>query len=413
MYIFIGLNSCNASSLLQFLRRALALLLTSTLGLPLVPCKGSELGAHQATKLDVRSSIEICLKGHSGDRLPHCQVAAQTQNPTSEFVLARLYWHGWSGADRDQEQATKWFQKAASHNDSIAETQLGIRYRCGIGATIDPKESLKMFERASAHGNRASIGWISFLAVSGDIPAKDFVKYSDIFEQGSRSFDPDALLGAAFLSLKGITTSAQRGNDDLLHESLNQELKNSYLGAGLSQAIGEIAYAENLQSAEEESKKLEIYRERASKGDNASQVGLGLVYLSGLSVPRDNVKALGWFTRAAKAGDAGAEFIVGQMHLRGIGTSPDPARAAEMFALAADHGDSRAMFALGWMVVAGKGVQKDIPRGVALIRNSAEHGDEVAQFVLANLLLQGKIIERSVDEALYWWSKKMSCEHNN
>lgn len=413
MHIFTDLNSCKEWRLLQSFRHAIALLLTCILGMPLLPCEGSELDARQAMKPHIRSSIEICLKGHSGDRLLQCQTAAQAQDPTSEFVLGRLYWRGWSGARQDQELATKWFQKAASHGDSVAETQLGIRYRCGMGATKNPNEALKMFERASAHGNRASIGWISFLAVSGDIPAEDLVKYSDIFEQGSRSFDPDALLGAAFLSLKGIATPAQRGNDDLLRESLNQELKNSYLGAGLSQAIGEIAYAENLQSAEEESKKLEIYRELASKGDGASQVQLGLASLSGLSVPRDNVKALEWFTRAAKAGDAGVEFIVGQMHLRGIGTSADPARAAEMFALAADHGDSRAMFALGWMLVAGKGIQKDIPRGVALIRNSAGHGDEVAQFVLANLLLQGKIIERSIDEALYWWSKKMSCEHNN
>ena len=59
------------------------------------------------------------------------------------------------------------------------------------------------------------------------------------------------------------------------------------------------------------------------RGNQGSQLLLGLIYREGRGVPRDVRKAFYWIDRSAHARQPYSQFVVGQMYAAGEGTARD------------------------------------------------------------------------------------------
>lgn len=78
---------------------------------------------------------------------------------------------------------------------------------------------------------------------------------------------------------------------------------------------------------------------KAGKGDAASQVELGTLYINGaLGLPKDYKKATHWFRKAAAAQYPAGSHHLGYCHEKGLGVDQDMDRAIELYQTAADQG---------------------------------------------------------------------------
>jgi TPR repeat protein len=70
-------------------------------------------------------------------------------DPEEQFEIARRYQLGKSGTEENQEEAAKWFRKAAEQGHARAQTNLGMSYYYGRGVPRDETESLRWLRKAA------------------------------------------------------------------------------------------------------------------------------------------------------------------------------------------------------------------------------------------------------------------------
>jgi TPR repeat protein len=72
--------------------------------------------------------------------------------PQITFLLGSMYYQG-AGVPQDYVEAAKWYQKAADHGDSDAQTKLGNMYENGQGVPQDYAEAVKWYRKAADQGD--------------------------------------------------------------------------------------------------------------------------------------------------------------------------------------------------------------------------------------------------------------------
>jgi TPR repeat protein len=69
-------------------------------------------------------------------------------------ALGGMYSLGVNGADPNEEEAARWFQKAADHDSPAALFDLGTLYESGRGVPKSLDKAKELYRRAAALGNR-------------------------------------------------------------------------------------------------------------------------------------------------------------------------------------------------------------------------------------------------------------------
>jgi TPR repeat protein len=111
---------------------------------------------------------------------------AQAGNPEAELLIGLNDLN--AGQGRDSAAALSWLSRAASHNQPLAEYQLGLMYRDGRGVRADAAQSFHWFQSAALHGNRKAMHSLATCYAEGWGTQKDLV-------QAARWFARAAALG--------------------------------------------------------------------------------------------------------------------------------------------------------------------------------------------------------------------------
>jgi hypothetical protein len=69
----------------------------------------------------------------------------------AQYSVAMMYAAG-EGVELDQEEAAKWFEKAAEQGHPHAMFKIAERYETGIGVTRDPDNAIKWYRKAAESG---------------------------------------------------------------------------------------------------------------------------------------------------------------------------------------------------------------------------------------------------------------------
>jgi serine/threonine-protein kinase len=80
--------------------------------------------------------------------------AADAGNVAGMVALGGMYSLGVNGADPNEEEAARWFQKAADHDSPAALFDLGTLYESGRGVPKSLDKAKELYRRAAALGNR-------------------------------------------------------------------------------------------------------------------------------------------------------------------------------------------------------------------------------------------------------------------
>ena len=76
---------------------------------------------------------------------------AKEGNSFAQYNIALMYAQG-LGVEKNEEEAVKWYRKAAEQNDPDAQTNLGLMYAQGRGIARDYQEAMKWYVKAAEKG---------------------------------------------------------------------------------------------------------------------------------------------------------------------------------------------------------------------------------------------------------------------
>ena len=142
---------------------------------------------------------------------------------------------------------------------------------------------------------------------------------------------------------------------------------------------------------------------RASAGDTAAQLQMGVWWLGDQGHPQDHRQAAEWLRQAAESGSAEAQYHLATLYQAGRGVERDFTNALSWFKKAAAQHHVAALFNLGSMYEAGQGAARDIEAAAGCFRQAAELGDAYAQYNMARRCEEGHGVARNPVEAWKWY----------
>lgn len=248
----------------------------------------------------------------------------------------------------NQDEAVKWYRKAAEKGDARAAFNLGACYRWGTtGLARDPAKALEFLRVAAEQGHPTAIYMVgSYL--------EDGVEVEANLAEAVKCYRKAAEAGLA---------------------SANWRL-------GLAHRDGALGIAKNEEEA------VRLLRLAAEQGAPEAQYALARMYGEGNGgVPRDEQRALELYRAVGDSGLPFAYYDLGLLYLNGEGGLPkDEAEALRLFQLAAAKEHPPSLYSLAWMHLEGKGgLARDRAKALEYGRAAAAKGNEQAKQLVASL----------------------------
>ena len=270
--------------------------------------------------------------------------------------------------NNNYEENLKLYQEAAEQGSFIAQNNLGVYYRDGLGAAKDLNEAERYF-KLSAEKNYAPAQYNLGLLYYNENNLDEAAKY---FKLAADNGDSRAMVYLGFMAYnaKNYRDAAvlyRRAAEDNNPEGFNN-LAALYLnGQGVDKNLNEA---------------MKLYAKAAELGLNAAKYNLGSLYLNN----KDYDNAAKWL-KAAAEGDENAAALndLGYMYEMGLGVNKNYIEAVKYYRKAAAKGYAVAMFNLGEAYSSGTGVVQDKAQAADWYRKAASKGYKPAQDALDKL----------------------------
>jgi hypothetical protein len=176
------------------------------------------------------------------------------------------------GVPQSDEEAAKWFRKAAEQGDAAAELGLSVLYTHGRGVPHDHDEALKWLRKAAAQRLPEAQFALGLRYANGIGVARDDAQAARWFREAAEQGFPQGALHLGFFYAQG---------------------------RGVPQDFTQAA---------------KWYRRAADQGFAPAELNLGLLYESGQGVPLNEGEAVDWFRKAARQGNERAQANLTRRH---------------------------------------------------------------------------------------------------
>lgn len=202
------------------------------------------------------------------------------RQPTPEeiegyYQLAEDHFYGQNGKQENEEEAIKWYLKAAKYGHVEAQYELGYCYRYGSGVFENHAEAFKWYYKAAEQGHIKAQYSVGYCYLNKYGVAKD---YKEAF--------------------KWFLKAAEQGH------------------SGAQCYLGDLYY-NGWGVSKDYSKAVKWYLKSAEQGITIAQRMLGDCYYEGLGVKQDYTKASMWYRKAAEYGDYKAKIMIEKLEEAG------------------------------------------------------------------------------------------------
>lgn len=293
--------------------------------------------------------------------------SAEKGNAIAQFYIGEYYYLGFGTEGCVYDEAIKWYNLCAVHQDSVAEVaqeRLGECFFYGRGCQQNCEEAIKWFRKAEIY----SYYYLGICYYEG--------KGTDINKEKAYSY---------------LCSSAISGNQQALsYISENGGAEGLYL-------LGEAYASSNMDEA------LKLYIKAANQGNAQAQYRLGHYYSDedDYGVALDKEEAKRWYLKAANQGCIDAMHNIGCLyHNDGYYSE-----GIKWFRKAAEMGQSNSQDFLGVLYYEGIVVEKDYNEAIKWLTISAERGNDVSQNILGVMYRDGEGVISDPSKALYWFIK--------
>lgn len=231
--------------------------------------------------------------------------AANHGNTKAMNELAKLYYFGKGGHERDTKAAARWWRKGAEGGSAQCMFDYALCLSDGEGVRRNYRKALEWHRKGAAQNHPECFGSLGCHYFYGLGVKRNYAEAVAYFRRCLElSDDPVAAynLGARYFHGQGV----ERNDDEALR-----------------------------------------YFRQAAKHDYADAIAmLGYMHEKGRGVECDLKQAISFYRRAVKGGSAAGAYELGRCYERGIGVAKNRRRALELYQSAAAKDDSDAKRAL-------------------------------------------------------------------
>ncbi len=229
---------------------------------------------------------------------------------------------------------------AAENGDITALSNLGFMYAKGIGVTKNEEEAVKWYKKAALQGHLNSQFNLGVIYAKGRGVAQDYAESFKWYKMAADQGDVSAQSILAMMYAKGIGTEKnEKQAVNWYHRAAVQNHVNSqYILANM--------FAKGRGVPQDEAEAFDWYQKAAEQGHINAQIILGYMYGKGKGVERNDIKSFQWYSKAAEQGHPNAQFNLGVIYAKGRGIDKNTEAARKWYQKAADQGDDNAVRAL-------------------------------------------------------------------
>ena len=259
------------------------------------------------------------------------------------YDLARGYYFGKNGMEENNEEALKWFKKAAIAGHAEAQYRLGECYEKGFGASEDLNEAAFWYAKAALNGDKD--GKKGLRNLKRYVDSKLWKELAEIDgladEEEAETVDEFFNLGVSYYYGKGVEVDYERAVACYLRAAW-QGNKSAENNLGLCFEVGN-GVSQNIELA------IYFYERAAKAGNATAQCNLGWLYYYGKKIAKDYEKALYWYKKSEAKGNGRAMYELGVVYGQGLAVKKDCAKAQEYFLKAKEKGYKNAKSGLDWI----------------------------------------------------------------
>lgn len=302
--------------------------------------------------------------------------AADAGEYRAATTLGWMYEKGF-GVVRSEDDALRWYRRAARGEDALAQANLGRLLLTLQGDEALP-EAREMFERSAARGEAAGQYNLGLLFFDGASVLRDERGACAWFLQAAQQGHLGGQIALALCLARGagVEQDLEAARGWLAEAAVSGDpIGNFYLGRLLAQ--GEGGPVDQVQA-------LAAYRVAAAAGHREAQLAVAQMLSAGDVMARR--EALDWYRLAAESGHRTAMNRLGELHRDGVDAALDEVLARKYFLHAAELGDPRAMYNAAVMVDEGRGGLRDQGDSLRLFALAADAGDVEAARLIERLL---------------------------
>ena len=277
--------------------------------------------------------------------MDRAKAAALAGDEEAQDAMGHWYLYGQSGFPKDQNEAFKWYRRAAAQGNAYAQKMVGHMYADGIVISQDISQAFSWYKKAAYQGDpeaQRHLGDLYFPRAFGEtVITPDLTQAFSWYSKAAAQGDSIALnqlgqmyengLGVAKNSTQAIilyTKAAEQGNAE------DQAIAEFHLGWMYDNGHG--VKQDYVLAAS-------WYRKLAGRGNAEAQYRLGTMYDFGHGVERDYTEAMNWYRKAAAQDHADANNKLGMMYEQGHGFSKNPEEAERWYKKAIAGGSDDAV----------------------------------------------------------------------
>ncbi len=238
--------------------------------------------------------------------------------------LAHLHWIG-EEVEQNYEESLRWYEWAASQDDSKSHFYLGLAAEKGLGRDIDPDDALKEYDLVKESVNKAKVQ----------------LRRGRIYEKGKNggTSDKETALGHYNTTLELYKKRADTKNSEI---ASHRRAKAAFYAGRLL-----------LEKEETKGEAYPLIEQGASADLPKACLLLGAMHQYGWGAEQDHEKATSFYnkviqnSRAKEPIKATSLYQLAWMHKRGMGVSQNNDEALAFFQQAADLGHQESLFQVG------------------------------------------------------------------
>ena len=296
-------------------------------------------------------------------------------------------------------QIFKKYLSKAKKGDIDSQYKLASMYHFGSGISMDHKEAIKWYKKASDQGHSSALSILKTLKDPEEL-------YEPLDEKFDLARESERLAREREEEEAGLSIEELKEREEKLKkEEMYIDAENGDLSAQRTLA-SDCYYDDELDEAF-------MWALLASKkGDASSQHILGMLYKEGFSGQKPNIKeAVKWLTISANQGDEMAQIKLIEIYEGGEGVAKikNTIERVKWIKKLAKH-NSGAQLQLAKMYESGEGVTKDYKQMTKWIIKAAENNSTHAQFTLGVNYYWGLRVLKDYKEAVKWYTKAAEAD---
>lgn len=328
----------------------------------------------------------------------------------AQFALARAFWDGRHGAQKEDEESGygkgwRWCNEAANNDYCWAQLWKGVSWRndaAKSNSVEDYEKAIKWLEKALRHSevreqDQANDGkYLQALNSARIVLGVKYLNGTDVSPNLNTAMayfnaveDSGDSKGTEFKKKAKELCEKMKEQVDNLRELADDGEAFAFNELGMIYAGYDKYKQFGLIVSKDDEAAVEYFKRAAEASWPDAMDNLGNCYKNGKGVEKDIGKAVEWYRKSADCGWPSGQYHYATCLRKGDGVEKDEKKALKFYMKAGASGHGRSLNMLGWCAEGSHGMNEDPELAFEWYRLAAEAGDAESMYELGRCYKRG------------------------